>query len=158
MDDLIFEEDKHWSEKDVSFSILYPINRQEDVKRVWSDSMFPYKQKTVVLLIFLITLGAVYYINRSLLSAAFWIPLVILIAYNVFNYTYKNFDRAFKAIGTSKTKFLFSYFLGICTAFVFLIILHLRYNFFTVESLTIYGLGGGITLGSIIHKFWNTKD
>jgi len=160
LDELLYEEDKHIKEDEVSFNIIYPKNKKEAVKEVWTGrALLPYKKATLIAVSLVILLGGVYLIKPNYFSLALLFPALLYFVYYILDTTYKNFEKNFKILNKDKSKLVLTYISGVIVVLVGILILnYLKITSFDMNEIIVYTFGGGLTLGAVINNYLKSKN
>jgi hypothetical protein len=158
--ELLYEEDKHIKEDEVSFNIIYPKNKKEAVKEVWAGrALLPYKKATLIAISLVILLGGVYLIKPDFIGTAFLFPVLLYFVYYIIDTTYKNFEKNFKILNKDKNKLVLIYISGIIIVLVGILFFnYFQITSFNMNEIIVYTFGGGLTLGMVINNYLKLKN
>lgn len=153
LDEIISDEETHFVEEDASFKIIYPKNKREKVKRYWAEhALTPYKKRNVALFLYISLFISTYLIFPKYLIASLIIPLVLVVGYSFFDYTYKIFEKSFRAVNKTKTKFILAYVFAGIISFSFLLGLnYFNYSTFSNNEIIVYGFTALSVIGLLIY-------
>lgn len=160
LDELLYDEEDHMIESGVSFNIIYPRTKEEDVKNNWKKkALLSYKKETMFGISMMALLVLTFFLKLEYLLHVSASLIFLLIIYNVLNVTYKNFEKNFKILERGRVKFVLSYLLSLVA--VFLIVMWINFSIkdpLSTAQIITWVFTGGVTLGSIVIKFLEVRS